>query len=104
MNGTCASTVSALARKTLAVGDDAICMDCRGSGKSRAGHCARCNGKGCVCPKCAGMRFVRLRRKGDQPWESEVVRCPVCLEGNQVNELAEVKAIHAYIALGDAQQ
>ena len=75
-------------------------MDCRGRGTSAYGRCDRCNGKGCVCPKCGGMRFVRLRRAGQlQPWESEVVRCPVCLEGNQVNELAEVKAIEAYIAL-----
>ena len=32
----------------------------------------------------------------------EVTRCPVCTEGNNVNEMAEVKAIRAYIALADA--
>lgn len=101
LNGTCSNTVTALAHRTLAVGEDAICMDCRGSGKSTRGRCARCNGKGCVCPKCGGMRFVRLRRAGDDPWVSDLARCVVCCEGNNVNEMAEIKAVQAYIALAD---
>ena len=48
------------------------------------------------------MRFVRMRTRGHQPWETEVIRCPVCMEGNNVNEIAEVRAIRAYIALADA--
>ena len=92
-----------MAADTLRVGDAAICMDCRGAGKSGYGPCDRCNGKGCVCPKCGGMRFVKLRQKGHEPWTTEVVRCPTCCEGNNVNEVAEVKAIRAYIALEEGQ-
>lgn len=91
-----------MTQETLRVGDGAICMDCRGAGRSGYGPCDRCNGKGCVCPKCGGMRFVRLRQKGHEPWATEVTRCPTCMEGNQVNEVAEVRAIRAYIALADA--
>ena len=90
-----------MAMETLRVGDAAICMDCQGVGHSRAGVCSRCNGKGCVCPKCRGMRFVRARQRGRQPWEAEVIRCPTCCEGNNVNELAEVRAVQAYIALAE---
>ena len=50
------------------------------------------------------MRFVRMRTRGHQPWETEVIRCPTCMEGNNVNEIAEVRAIRAYIALADAVQ
>jgi hypothetical protein len=50
------------------------------------------------------MRFVRLRQKGREPWSSEVTRCPVCTEGNNVNEMAEIRAIHAYIALAAAAE
>jgi len=78
-------------------------MDCAGTGLNGGyGHCARCNGKGCVCPSCCGMRFVKLRRRGMAAWESEVVRCPVCTEGNNVNEMSEIRAIRAYIARADA--
>ena len=76
-------------------------MDCLGVGHTSFGPCSRCNGKGATCPKCRGMRFVRSRQRGRQPWEAEVIRCPTCTEGNNVNELAEIKAIKAYIALAD---
>ena len=101
-NGCYASGMTNYARASLRVGDAAICMDCRGSGRSGYGMCERCNGKGAVCPKCAGMRFVRLRVKGQEAWRSDVVRCPTCTEGNNVNEMAEVKAIRAYIALAES--
>ena len=96
--------VTKLAIESLRVGDAAICMDCIGVGHTSWGICGRCNGKGCTCPKCRGMRFVRSRQRGHQPWESEVIRCPTCTEGNNVNEMAETKAIKAYIALADAVQ
>lgn len=47
--------------------------------------------------------MVRLRQKGREPWSAEVTRCPVCCEGNNVNEVSEVKAIRAYIARADAR-
>jgi hypothetical protein len=50
------------------------------------------------------MRFVRIRQRGHEPWSGEVARCPVCCEGNNVNELSEIKAIHAYIARSDGQE
>lgn len=78
-------------------------MDCRGSGKHGGyGVCERCNGKGCVCPACGGMRFVRMRQRGQSAWEAEVTRCQVCCEGNNVNEMSEARAIRAYIARADA--
>ena len=92
---------TALARESRRVGDAAICIDCAGTGR-HFGPCDRCNGKGVTCPKCRGMRFVRMRTRGHQQWETEVIRCPVCMEGNNVNEIAEVRAIRAYIALADA--
>ena len=92
-----------LARESRRVGDAAICIDCAGTGR-HYGPCDRGNGKGVTCPKCRGMRFVRMRTRGHQPWETEVIRCPTCMEGNNVNEIAEVRAIRAYIALADAVQ
>ena len=87
---------------TLRTGDDALCISCGGSGRNGGyGVCERCNGKGAVCPACQGMRFLRQRRTHAQPWETEVVRCPVCCEGERVNEVGEIQAIRAYIARSD---
>jgi hypothetical protein len=96
------SAMSPLARRTLETGDAAICAGCVGRGVSGGRDCALCNGKGAVCPACRGMRFLRLRRKYHQPWESDLARCSVCCEGNNVNEALEMQAIRAYIARSDA--
>jgi hypothetical protein len=77
-------------------------MDCRGSGRYK-GVCARCNGKGAVCPSCNGIRFVKQRPPYEE-YSAEVIRCPVCCEGNQVNDVSEVKAIRRYIALSAATE
>lgn len=98
-----------LARRTLATGDKAICLDCRGTGDH--GRCRACNGKGAVCPSCHGMRFFHLRKRTDPGYtagiwdgnaQQDLVRCMTCCEGNQVNEDLEVRAIRAYIARSDA--
>lgn len=85
------------------MGDKALCDDCWGRGRTAAGVCVRCNGKGCVCPHCRGLRFVRQRQRQYAAWQADVIRCPVCCEGNNVNEMAEIRAIQRYIALADAQ-
>jgi RecJ-like exonuclease len=90
---------------SLRTGEDALCIDCRGSGRNGGyGRCDRCQGKGAVCPACAGLRFVRLHHKGAQSWDCEVTRCSVCMEGNNVNEMREVRAIRAYIARSDVAE
>lgn len=96
------AAMSPLARRTLATGDAAICTSCAGRGRSGGRDCSMCNGKGAVCPACRGMRFLRLRKKYHQPWESDLTRCAVCCEGNNVNEALEMQAIRAYVARSDA--
>ena len=96
------ATMTVIARQTLATGDAAICMSCVGRGMSGGSRCQMCNGKGATCPACSGMRFLRLRRKYHQPWESDVGRCATCCEGNNVNEHLEIRAIRAYVARSDA--
>lgn len=96
-----------LASQTLVTGDRAICSDCNGRGRKggREGwpfaQCAACRGKGAVCPACRGMRFVREPIPGAQSdWQTHVVRCNRCCEGNQINDVIEMREIRRYIDAG----
>lgn len=94
-----------LATRTLATGEGALCLDCGGDGQGvYGGACAMCNGKGAVCPMCRGMRFIRFRPRSRHYYPAisvdgnpDVRRCPVCCEGNNVNEDLELAAVLAYI-------
>lgn len=99
-----------LARETLVTGDRALCPDCNGHGRhgARPGFpfaaCAACRGKGVVCPYCRGMRFIRQYKFGAQAdWQTEATRCDRCCEGNQINDVIELREIHRYIAVGRAR-
>lgn len=99
------TTLTSTARATLRTGDRAICSGCGGCGKVSRSQgrvdCSECRGKGAVCPKCHGQRFV-LSRPREFDWGGDVIRCPACTEGNNVNEMAEMRQIKRYIALSDA--
>ena len=103
--------MTTLAQKTLITGDRAICRECMGRGRKggREGwpfaKCAACQGKGVVCPACRGMRFVRQPQPGAQAeWQTEVTRCARCCEGNQVNDVIEMREIQRYIAAGQRRK
>lgn len=55
--------------------------------------CRRCDGSGMVCPRCRGMRFLRV----PAPVGAELVRCDSCCEGNQVNIALERRTILRYL-------
>jgi hypothetical protein len=52
-----------------------------------------CDRSGQVCPHCQGMRFVRVRAWSTDHHVVEIMRCPSCTEGNQVNPAKEQRAI-----------
>lgn len=117
-----------------------LCMTCRGYGAAEAAlrclHCTPlqpcdfhtcriCAGKGVVCPRCQGMRFVSSGDPGDmvkgREYEahnedngkkhiaasmsnSGISRCAMCCEGNQVNPVKEIFAIKGYLAMSDAPE
>lgn len=100
-----------MCRDSLRTGDRAFCQGCYGRGTVPGKHgrlrCEQCNGKGAVCPKCHGQRFVIARKPGRE-WSdlgelpcSDVIRCPACTEGNNVNEMKEAREIKRYIALSE---
>lgn len=62
--------------------------------------CEQCNGKGAVCPGCRGMRFIRVPHAVG----NNVERCTRCCEGNQVNDVLEMRTILAYIARSQPTQ
>jgi hypothetical protein len=69
-----------------------ICIDCGGNGRN--GQCRMCTGSGRVCPRCRGMRIVRV----EQPLgPSTTERCQACCEGNQVNPEKEYGTIMHYL-------
>jgi DnaJ-class molecular chaperone len=101
------NSLTTLAIETLVTGDRAICSECMGRGRKggRDGwpfsKCAACQGKGVVCPSCRGMRFIRQMKPGAQAeWQTEATRCDKCCEGNQVNDIIEMREIQRYIAVG----
>ncbi len=63
------------------------CLQCHGT--RDGGRCEMCAGKGLVCPKCRGMRFVRTGMVG---WVTQIERCGACLNPDD-----EMKAIMAYL-------
>lgn len=114
-SGSSQHALTLLARRTLPHGERAICPECNGVG-ARVGRlgmnacpncdpqqrgpcglhrCKTCQGKGAVCPHCAGMRFVRTP---SVDWGgNSIERCPSCCEGNNVSEPLEMRAIQRYI-------
>ena len=61
--------------------------------------CLQCGGTGLVCPQCRGMRFVRAHEwDAHRSTSVEVIRCPKCCEGNNVNVELELRVIERYMA------
>jgi hypothetical protein len=47
------------------------------------------------------MRFVRQQKPDAQAeWQTELARCNRCCEGNQINDVIEMREIRKYIEIG----
>ena len=57
-----------------------------------------------VCPLCRGDRRVRASAWQTARPHVDVVRCPLCCEGNNVNASIEMMAVRYYLASGDIPQ
>lgn len=75
------------------------CMACRNGFRACPMHaCQNCDGSGLVCPRCCGMRFLRIGWPNKSPDGKSHIRCPECTEGNNVNQVKERAAIQRYLA------
>jgi hypothetical protein len=71
----------------------AACQFCRNELAACMSHrCRMCDGSGQVCPRCRGMRFLRV----SLPTGAVVARCDWCCEGNQVSPAKERREIIRY--------
>jgi hypothetical protein len=81
------------------------CHDCHaGEGPCRQHMCRRCNGSGVVCPLCRGDRRVRAAAWSNARTSVDLLRCPLCCEGNNVNAAIEMRAVQYFLATGDIPQ
>jgi hypothetical protein len=74
-----------------------LCLECRTQGFCPLHRCRICQGSGVVCPRCRGMRFVRMPKQ----FGSDAQRCTLCCEGNQVNQDKERRAIMDFLRHND---